>query len=206
MKLVLDLLLMLIAGVWFFMAARRVNRALEETAWPKLLLALPGAMALLGVACLFAPSFPAEGVVHLPNSYEWPAGYVTHVITAADGNYVVPLVDAGRVQIYDPHWRFLRGWNVNALGGGFKVAASPAGAVEVFAAKARRHYIFDENGDLISSVPLLESDELLLDQGHALIVPTPIWLWPLSSPAISLALIGLGLLSLEVLKRLSARH
>jgi len=144
--------------------------------------------------------FSAEGIFELPRSCEWPAGYVRHAITTVLGKHVVPVVPAGRVQLYSSDWHFLCGWNVNALGGDFKVEASPEGRVEVFTARGERHYTFDENGSLIYSAALPGSYESIANRGESVVVPTKLLLWPFSSPFISVAVGTLGFVMLRLVK------
>lgn len=205
MKLLFDLLLILFAVFWLFMAARGASRDLRSSGNLKWLLAAPALVGLLGFGGFFAQAMSAEGILKLPKSYEWPAGYVSNVITTAEGKYVVPIVPAGRVQVYDPNWHFLRGWNVNALGGDFKVAVNSSGAVEVFTARGEHRYSFNQNGDLISSAPLSESYYSLPDTGQSKVVSTPFLLWPFSSSFISVAVGTLGFLGFALVKKLARR-
>jgi hypothetical protein len=205
MKLLFDLLLILFAGFWLFMAARGASRDLKSGGSLRWLLAVPALVGLLGFGGFFAQAMSAEGILKLPKSYQWPAGYVSNVITTADGKHVVPLVPAGRVQVYNSDWHFLRGWNVDALGGDFKVSVDPSGAVDVFTARGEHHYTFDQNGDLISSAALPESYYSVPNTGHPIVVPTPFLLWPFSSPFISVAVGTLGFLGLALVKKLARK-
>ena len=74
-----------------------------------------GAMGFLG-SMLSA----VGGLNWLPDSFEWPAGYVDGVVYTNNGIYIVPLTPSGRVQLYDAEWKFIRGWHVDAGGGTFK--------------------------------------------------------------------------------------
>lgn len=205
MKLFFDLLLILFAGFWLFMAARGVRDDLKRGGGLKWLLAISGLIGLLGFGGFFAQAFSAEGIIKLPKAYEWPAGYVSNVITTAEGKHVVPVVPAGRVQLYNSDWHFVRGWNVDALAGDFKVAANSSGIIEVFTARGEHHYIFNENGDLISSTQLSGSYNSLPDTGQSVVVHTPLLLWPFSNPFISVGVGTLGLLGLAQVKRLKSK-
>jgi hypothetical protein len=205
MKLLFDLLLILFAAFWLFMAARGTSRDLRGSGSLKWLLAAPALVGLLGFGGFFAQAMSAEGILKLPKSYEWPAGYVSNVIRTANGRYVIAIVPAGRVQVYDSDWHFLRGWNVNALGGNFKVAVDSGGAVDVFTARGEHQYTFDQNGDLISSAVLSESYYSLPNTDHPVVVPTPFLLWPFSSPFISVAVGTFGFLGLALVKKLARK-
>jgi len=202
MKFLFDLLLIVFAGFCLFMAARGARRSLESDGKLKWLLAAPALVGLLGFGGFFAQMLSGEGILKLPKSSEWPAGYVRNVITTTDGKYVVPIVPAGRVQVYDSNWHFLRGWNVYALGGDFKIRANSSGVVEVLTARGEHRYTFNQDGDLISSTPLSESYYSLPDIGQSKVVPTPFLLWPFSDPFLSVAVGTLGFLGLALFKKL----
>ena len=61
----------------------------------------------------FAP-FIVGNFVSLPNSFEWPVGHASNVVTTTSGFRIVPIVPYDRVQIYDAKWKFIRGWQVPA--------------------------------------------------------------------------------------------
>lgn len=202
MKLFYDLFLILFAGFWLFMAARKatrdLNRCGRKSTW---LASVPALVGLIGFAGFFAQMLSGEGIIKLPRTYEWPAGYATHVVRTPDGKYLVPLVPAGRLQLYSADWHFLRGWNINALGGDFRAAENSDGTIEVFAARGRHNYTFNENGDLVSSRDLPDAYGSLPNSGESLIVRTPLVLWPYSSPFISVVVGTVGFLGHRWVKK-----
>jgi hypothetical protein len=203
MKLLFDAILILFTAFFLILTARGAGRELKGYGRSKCIFLVPILVGLFGFAGFFVQMLSGEGIVKLPMSYEWPAGYVTNVVATADNRYVVPIVPSGRVQLYDSNWHFLRGWNVDALGGDFKVAANSPGTVEVFTARGQHHYTFAENGELISSSPLTESYYSLPNSGRSEVVSTPLLLWPLSNPFISVAVGTLGFLLLRLVKKFS---
>lgn len=205
MKLLFDFFLISFAGFWLFMASRGIRQDLKKRERFKGLPVISGAVVLLGFGGFFAQGFSAEGIVKLPRSYEWPAGYASNVITTAKGEYLVPVVAAGRVQLYNADWHFVRGWNVDALGGDFKVAANSSDTIGVFTARGKHHYTFNENGDLISSVQFSESFDSFPDTGRSVVVHTPLLLWPFSNPFISVAVGTVGFLGLALVKKLRSK-
>lgn len=201
-----DVFLVVFACVWLSLAAVGIGRLLK---WGKRTNWLVGGMGLLvfiGSAGFFAAALSAEGIIKLPKSYEWPAGYVSGVTVTSDGDYLVPLVSEGRVQVYDSHWHFLCGWNVEALGGEFTVAATKEGTVEVFTARGKHRYSFTKNGDLISASTAAESYDALPDGGQSVVVPTSPILWVFSSPFISMGVVVLGLIGLRIARKLVRAH
>ena len=194
--------LVLFAGVWLTLAAVGIGRMLKRERRTNWLVAVMGLLVFIGSAGFFAEALSADGIIKLPKSYEWPAGYVGDVTVTSDGKYLVPLVPEGRVQVYDPHWHFLCGWNVEALGGEFTVAATTDGTVEVFTARGNHRYSFTENGDLVSASTAAESYQALPSGGQSVIVPTSPILWVFSSPFISMGVVVLGLIGLRFAKKL----
>ena len=108
-------------------------------------------LAVVGALGFFGSAFSSAGGLNwLPDSFEWPAGYVTGVATTPNGLFIVPLTPSGRIQVYDADWKFVRGWHLDAGGGTFKVRALAADRIEVFTARGQWHYVFDEQGRMIS--------------------------------------------------------
>src|ERR1700674_3351808 len=147
----------LFAGVWLTLTAIGIRLSFKSAGRAKWLVALSGVLIFIGSSGFFAEMMSGEGFVRLAKSYEWPAGYVSGVKTTGDGIYVVPLVAEGRIQLYDSRWHFLRGWNVDARGGDFKVNTLPDAQIEVLTARGEHQYTFNENGDLLSTASLSES-------------------------------------------------
>jgi hypothetical protein len=205
MKSLFNVFLVLFAGVWLFLAARGISRIFKRPGQSKWLVAVTGLLGLIGFGGFFVEMLSGEGIVTLPKSYEWPAGYVGGVKTTAGGGYVVPLVPEGRVQVYDSNWHFLRGWNVDAMGGDFKVASTPNRTVEVYTARGQHHYSFTENGDLLTSASLSESFWSLPNDGRTVVVPTSLLLWVFSGPAISWGVGVLGFIGLALVKKFARR-
>jgi hypothetical protein len=196
-----NLLLDLFAGAWLCLAALMITGMLKPGRKTNALVVALGLLAMIGFAGFFGEMLSAVGEIRLSNSTEWPAGYVTGVRTTASGKYVVPLVPQGRVQIYDSKWHFLRGWNVDALGGSFKVAPTAEGTINVFAARGKRRFTFSEDGVLISAATMSEQFDSLSNEGQTVIVPTAPLLWVFSSPAISWGVGAIGFIGLVLVKK-----
>jgi hypothetical protein len=196
------LLIAVFAAFWLFLATRGMAKELkapERTKWIK------GGMYLLiliGAGGFFAAALSATGIIKMPGSYQWPAGYVRGVVTAADGKHIVPLMPSGRLQIYDSQWHFIRGWNVDAGGGDFKVRCSSDGVIEIFTARGQRHYSFTQDGLLISSQNLPEPFSSLPNESQSVVVPTSPLLWIFSSPFLSWGVAVVGFVGLAVLKKM----
>lgn len=157
---------------------------------------------MVGGGGFAASALSAMGIIPLPDSFEWPPGYVRGITEAFDGNYVVPLVPAGRLQIYDSQWHFIRGWHIDASGGDFTVACSPNDEILVFTGRGRRRYTFTETGKLISATLLPESF-VFPEPGQYIEVPTSRLLWIFSSPFLSWGLVLIGALGLWVANKFS---
>ena len=198
------LLMAAFTAFWMFLCVRGLARALRAPDRAKWIAGLMYLLVLVGAGGFFAAALSATGIIKLPSSYEWPAGYARGVVATADGKYIVPLMPSGRLQIYDSQWHFIRGWNVDAGGGDFRVQCSPDGLVEVFTARGQRHYSFAEEGHLVAPRTLPETFASL-PSGDSVVVPTPPLLWVFSSPFLSWGLAVIGFVGLAILKKINSR-
>ncbi len=196
------LLVALFVGFWLFLAARGRASEFKQAGRLKLIAWVMYLLILIGAGGFFAAALSAVGVLNLPTSWEWPAGYVSGVVTAEDGKYIVPLIPSGRVQLYDAQWHFIRGWNVDAAGDEFKAQCSPDGKIEVFTARGEHHYSFTEDGYLIASTTTLPEDFSALPQGQAVVVPTSPLLWVFSSPFLSCGVAVIGFVGIVILRKI----
>jgi hypothetical protein len=199
------LFIALFAAAWLFAAARGMVKEFKAAGRAKWITFIMYLLILIGGGGFFAAGLSATGIIKLPTSYEWPAGYVRGVVTAVDGNHIVPLVPSGRLQIYDSQWHFIRGWNVDASGGDFKAQCSSDGVIEIFTARGGRHYSFTEDGHLISSETFAEPFSSLPIESQSVVVPTSPLLWIFSSPFLSWAVVAAGLLGFAVTKMAEQR-
>lgn len=190
--------------VWIVLAARAMGREFKLADRFKWIAVVIPFLIVVGISGFLATALSAAGVLDLPPSREWPAGYVRGVVTAADGKYIVPLPPAGRVQLYDPQWHFIRGWNVDAGGGDFKVEYSPNGLIEVFTQRGAFHYSFTEDGSLISTAGILPESFDSLPCGESVLVPTSPLLWVFSSPWLSWGTALIGIIGLTILMKSTA--
>lgn len=117
----------------------------------------------------------------------------------------MPLKPSGRLQIYDSQWHFIRGWNVDAGGGDFRVQCSSDGLVEVFTARGERQYSFTEEAHLVATTRILPETFASLPAGDSVVVPTPPLLWVSSSPFLSWGLAVIGFVGLAILKKINSR-
>jgi hypothetical protein len=190
------------AGFWLFLAARGIARDVRRGGSTKLLIGVMGLLVLIGAGGFFGAALSAMGLLKLPTYYEWPAGYVNGVVRMPDGRYVVPLVPSGRVQIYDSQWHFIRGWNVEAQGGEFRVECSSK-EIEVVTARGEHRYSFTDDGKLISTSSLSEPYYSLPKTGESVNVPTSPLLWVFSSPFLSMGLAVIGFVGIALVKKLA---
>jgi hypothetical protein len=180
----LNVFFSLFAGVWLYMAGRGVVRQIKKQKRLNWLVATSGLVVMIGASGFFATMLVTVGTIPLPDSFEWPPGYVRGVVETSDGKYLVPIVPAGRLQIYDSNWHFLRGWQIDAHGGSFTVDYSPDNKILVFTARGRRRYAFTETGKLISETGL--PDSFAVEEfGEYMSVPTWRLVWVFSSPSLS---------------------
>jgi hypothetical protein len=153
--------------------------------WPML---LGGPLIAIGVVAFVAQGFSALGGFNwLPETFEWPAGSVDDVITTANGLHVVPTNAAGRVQVYDADWNFIRGWHIGpGASGAFVLRPLDGDRFEIFTARGDHHYVFNTGGELISEGTYPGADyDKVSGAGRSAVVPTPWWLWVFTSPLIA---------------------
>lgn len=161
--------------------------------WAHLLSVVALLLIMIGVVGFIAPFVAGAGGLHwFSNSNEWPVGSAAGVIAMPSGYHVVPLPWMSRIQVYDQNWRFVRGWFIESGSGSIDLLPSGQDQFEAFTGKLRHrgyrgfHYIFTLNGDMISRQNYSVDDDtmhaLIVKQATSVVVPTPIWLWPFSSP------------------------
>jgi hypothetical protein len=190
-----------VAILWLFNALRGVIRGMRRPGRPNWTVVGLYLLLALGGEGFFAQALCATGVIKLPSSFQWPAGYVSGVVATDDGKQIVPLTPVSRIQIYDSQWHFVTGWYVNTAGGDFKVQSSPDGVIEAFTARGRHHYSFTQDGHLIASGSY--SDGFWsLPSGESRVVPTSPFLWVFSSPIASWGIGAIGLVGLIVASKI----
>jgi hypothetical protein len=205
MKSLFNLFIALFAGFWLFFVSRYLVRQFNRGNRFRWIVAILSILVLIGGGGFFAAGLSATGVIKLPASREWPAGYVSGVVTTGHGDYIVPLVPSGRVQLYDAQWHFIRGWNVDAAGGDFKVEYSPDALIEVFTARGNHHYSFTGEGRLIVPARILPETFASLPRGDSVVVPTSPLLWVFSSPFLSWGVAVIGFIGLAALKKIDVK-
>ena len=153
----------------------------------KISLAVCRFLSIVGILCFLAPSL-TQGI--LPSSFEWPIGYASNVITTPAGLHIVPHDSSGRIQIYNSDWKFIRGWNVPASGGAFKLISfdPETQQLEVVTARGNHEYIYNMNGELWSEeIYLPDTYDSFPNTGISVWVPTYFWLLPLTHPFLAIA-------------------
>lgn len=190
----------LIACAWLFLAGLEIVRQVKRGDRVNWLVMISGLFLIVGAGGFFAAGLSALGVLTLPESFEWPSGYVRGVVQTQDGKYVVPHIPAGRVQLYDSQWHFIRGWHVDASGGDFTVASLPSGEIVVFTARGHQRLTFTENGKLTLATTLPESF-VLPEPGRYIVVPTSPLLWIFSSPFLSWGIALIGIVGLRAARK-----
>jgi hypothetical protein len=118
---------------------------------------------------------------------------VKGIVVMPDGNRVVPLRAAGRIQIYDSKWTFVRGWYVDAHSGTFDIQIFDTNKIEVLTARGDMRYLYNLEGSLLSKGTYTPNYGNFPIVGQSVIVPTHWWLWPFTGPFYSWALTILGM-------------
>ena len=97
------LLIAAFAAFWMLLCARGMARALRTPDRAKWIMGLMYLLVLVGAGGFFAAALSATGIIKLPPSYEWPAGYVRGVVTTGDGKHIVPLMPSGDSRFTTPN-------------------------------------------------------------------------------------------------------
>jgi hypothetical protein len=169
---------------------------------------LVGAVFLYGCLGFFGQAAAATGGLwFIPSSLEWPVLKPEASALHSSGDSILGLASSGRVQVYDPSGRFLRGWFVDASGGVFKLQVTASDHVEVFAARGQSRLVYNLQGVLLESGTYAPKsyDDVLTRPSMGRVVRAPWPLWPLASPFIAWALFASGMLGLVVTERWGKR-
>jgi hypothetical protein len=170
-------------------------RSREHTGRRQWLTAAGGGLAVIGGLGFLGAAFSAAGGLRwLPADFEWPVGFANGVLTTLDGKHVVPHAATGRIQVYDPDWKFVTGWFVNAGGGTFKLGLKGRDTIEVITARRQMRYLYTIHGYLLVSEtykPLTYSD--FPTSGKSVVVPTRWWLWTFTTPFFSWIIGAVGM-------------
>jgi hypothetical protein len=191
----------LIGGFWVFGAIWWPFTIRRASIWARSLSIVGSVLMASGAIGFFGLSVSAAGGLNwLPQSFEWPVGYASGVVTGSGGLHVVPLNAPGRIQLYDANWHFIRGWTVDVGGQAFKVQISHDGQIEVFGTRKNKFYTLQ--GQLVRSEPVPESVDTYnaIPDGTSCFVPTPIWLWVFAGPFASWLSMVVGVLLLSLIR------
>jgi len=186
------------AIVWVALAIGGIFRQYKRGEHSIWIVWIAGFFLVVGASGFFGSALLAVGVITLPPSFEWPPGYVSGVVESPSGIEIVPLEPSGRVQVYGTQWRYIRGWQVGAEGGPFKVEVSEPGKIEVFTLRGNHHFTYSPEGELIATTTYKEPYDSLANGGRAQTVPTFPLLWPFSSPFLSMGLVVIGFVVLRL--------
>jgi hypothetical protein len=179
------------AGTWATRAWRTGSRARRMTG-----LAGAALFALGWASWCVIPLAAAGGLNWVPASFEWPVGWSDGAVRLSDGRWAVPHEAAGRVQIYDERMRFVRGWEIDASGGAFRLVPLEGGGVAVLTARGARRYTFDRDGTRMGSGMRFRGEfEAAKVHETSVRVPTPVWGWTLVSPAFAWLAVVVGALT-----------
>jgi hypothetical protein len=197
---------LLIGGLFMVFAAVAPFAERYRTRGLRLLAVFASFVLLVGAAGFFGSALSAAGGLNwLPPSFEWPVGYARGIVSLPDGRHVVPHTPSGRVQVYDPNWHYLRGWQVDARGGSFTLAPEGEDRIEVFTARANRRYTYALDGRLIASGNYAPGAYPSGARGEAQVVPTRLWLWTFTHPGLAWAATALGMGLLAVAQWMNRR-
>lgn len=187
-------LVLLIGGAFVTVPLAGVWRCWRKTGARRWVEAVGLILVALGGAGFFGIAFSAVGGLSwLPRTFEWPVGSASGILSLADGKHVVPVQAPDRVQVYDANWKFLRGWYVDAHAGWFDLRPAGTDKFEVRTARGQLRYVYALDGTLLSQGTYeLGAYDHSPAASESARIPTPLWLWALTSPAYSWGVIMAG--------------
>jgi hypothetical protein len=143
-----------------------------------------GLLIAYGISAFYGAAYSAGG--SLPATFEWPMGRADQLIPVPDGRRIALHPASARIQVYDHDWKLLHAWVVHAGGGDFRARLLPDNKLEVWTARGTQRFVFTLDGtELVrSSYPPEQYPRLPVISGPGY-VPTPILLWPFSSPFVA---------------------
>lgn len=116
------ILILIIGGVWISAPILFIFQTGSKTALKYWLRIVGGSFMALGALGFFGCALSSSGGLSwLGPSFEWPVGSSDNVLVMPDHEYVVPVIAPGRIQVYGPDWKFLRGWHIDSGGGVFQI-------------------------------------------------------------------------------------
>ncbi len=202
------ILILLIGGGFVGSAIFNLIRSSKSNKHKNLLEIIAYLLIVIGGIGFFGSALSATGGLNwLPSSFEWPIGYTDNAAKTQDGFYVVPHTSSGRIQIYDTDLKFLRGWNVDAHGGTYKISISKENLINVYTARGNWHYLFNLQGDIISKEKYVSgSYSSFPDSNLSLNIPTNIFLLVFSHPFISWFFAVIGIATLIILDKIKKKN
>lgn len=150
----------------------------------------------LGAATFLGPFAAAMGLVpFVDERTEFPVGRPDMLLRDSLGHQIAAVRAASRVQVYDSHGRFVRGWFVDAAGGTFTLRLTRAGFIEVRAARTDRVMYYTVDGVERRNVSFADAQTVYSATGRPNVrFGYPWWQWPLSHPYAAFLLLALGTL------------
>jgi hypothetical protein len=121
-------------------------------------------------------------------------GYVDQLIVTDDGTKIAVHNSSGRIQIYDPQWKFQNCIHVDAGGGMFKARLTSKGTLDVWTVRGKHYYEFAANGMQLGKDTYTADYSSFPGSGAPGYVPTPWYLMPFSSPLPCGLMFGVGML------------
>lgn len=184
--------------VWIVQAARIALSQRHYFTWKAILNFVASGCLVIGATGFFGSALSATGGLKwLPESFEWPIGIASGVLTTPDGSVIVPHIPSGRIQIYNKDLSFRKGWFVDAGGGTFKILPSDGKDFYVITARGNHKYLYSINGCLLShEIYQAGGYSRIPRTGGSVLIPTPFCLMVFVHPFASWVVAAIGMLLL----------
>ena len=138
----------------------------------------------------------------IPSTFELPVGNSRNVIVTNNNNYIVPLSDSGKIQVYNNNKELIKAWYVDTNGSPFKLLPVGDNIFKVVAVGIGGEFFlyYDITGKQLSSE---EAYSISKNQDRARIedtvyFPTPFYLLPYTGFVRSFIIAVLGIILLTI--------
>lgn len=121
---------------------------------------IAGTMLVIGMVGWFGTFLIGVWLTrYVPSGVQLPLSELEGTALDHAGNIYCMSDAYSRLQVYDPHGRFLRGWFVGIVGHGGSVRLDDGDRVHIFAYMDRMHFVFDARGRLLKQEKLSQDDK-----------------------------------------------
>jgi hypothetical protein len=110
----------------------------------------------------FFPFFGMDVIKHLSIKYksQLPLSSIENMAIDSNGNIYISLAQYGVIQVYDSTGQFKTFWDVETIGGLFRVDIKTNDLIAIYPARLEKKYVYSTTGRFISLQSAPESDSI----------------------------------------------